>query len=58
MLLSRYNHTELKLALHSATTAKTLAMSGPTASNSLDVCGVVVATCIENAPKRQIQNLS
>jgi hypothetical protein len=32
-------------------------MSGPTASNPLDVCGAVVATFIENALKRQIQNL-
>jgi hypothetical protein len=31
--------------------AKTLAMSGPIASNPLDVCGVVVGTCIRNAPK-------
>jgi hypothetical protein len=31
---------------------QTLAMSGPSASNPLDVCGVVVATCIENVLKR------
>jgi DNA-binding CsgD family transcriptional regulator len=40
ILLSRYNHTELKLTLRSAitaTTATTLAISGPTASNPLDV---------------------
>jgi hypothetical protein len=33
-------------------------MSGPTASSPLDVCGVVVAICIQNAPKRRIQYLS
>jgi hypothetical protein len=27
-------------------------MSRPTASNPLDVCGEVVATCTGNAPKR------
>jgi hypothetical protein len=32
--------------------AKTSAMSRPTASNPLDVCGEVVATCTGNAPKR------
>jgi hypothetical protein len=32
-------------------------MSRPAASNPLDVCGVVVATCIGNAPKRRIQNV-
>jgi ribulose bisphosphate carboxylase small subunit len=32
-------------------------MFGPTASNPLDVCGAVVAICIGNALKRQIQNL-
>jgi hypothetical protein len=37
--------------------AKTFAMSGPALSNSLDVCGGVVADCIGNALKRQIQNL-
>jgi hypothetical protein len=36
----------LRLALRNATTAKTLAMSGPTASNSLDVCGSLVALTI------------
>jgi hypothetical protein len=34
-----------------------LVTSGPTASNSLDVCCAVVATCIGNGLKRQIQNL-
>jgi hypothetical protein len=28
-------------------------MSGPTASNPLDVCGAVVASCMGNALKRQ-----
>jgi hypothetical protein len=32
-------------------------MSRPIASNPLDVCGIVVATCIGSALKRQIQNL-
>jgi hypothetical protein len=32
-------------------------MSGPPASNPLDVCGAVVAACIRNALRRQIQNL-
>jgi hypothetical protein len=45
---------ELGLALRIVTTAKTLAISGPTASNLLDVCGAVVATCIQNALKKQI----
>jgi hypothetical protein len=49
--------SELKLVLHNATTAEILAMSGPTASNPLDVRCVVVATCTGNAPKRRIQNL-
>jgi hypothetical protein len=53
----RYSYTQIKLALHNATTCKTLAMFGPTASNNLDVCGPVVATCIGNALKRQIQNI-
>jgi hypothetical protein len=43
---------ELKLALYSATTAKILAMSGPTASNLLDVHGAVVATWVWNALRR------
>jgi hypothetical protein len=38
-------------------TAKTLAMSGPTASNPLDVYGGVVATRKGNVPKRRIENL-
>jgi hypothetical protein len=38
-------------------TAKIFAMSGITASNPLDIYGAVVATCIRNALKRQIQNL-
>jgi hypothetical protein len=42
---------------NSATAIKTLAKSGPTASNPLDVCGVVVATCIGNARKKLMQNL-
>jgi hypothetical protein len=41
----------VRLALHSATTAKTSVMSGSTASNPLDVCRAVVARCIENALK-------
>jgi hypothetical protein len=40
---------ELKLALRSGTSAKILAMPGPTASNPLDVCGVVVPSYIRNA---------
>jgi hypothetical protein len=46
ILSSRQRYKELRLALHSTTTAITVAMSGPTASNPLDVCRVVVATCI------------
>jgi hypothetical protein len=42
-------------ALCSVTAAKTLAMSRPIASNALDVCGVLVATCIRNALKRQTE---
>jgi hypothetical protein len=30
-------------------------MSGPTASNPLDICGTDIVTCIGNALKRQIQ---
>jgi hypothetical protein len=52
----RWSYTELRLALRNAI-AKTLAMPGPTASNPLDVCVAVVATCIGNALERQIQNL-
>jgi hypothetical protein len=33
-------------------------MSGPTPGNPLDVCGVVVTTCIGNDPRKRIQNLS
>jgi hypothetical protein len=44
------------VAVYSVTTGKTLAMSGPTASNRLNVCGVMVATSIGNALKRQIEN--
>jgi hypothetical protein len=40
-----------------SSTAKTLATSRPIANNPLDDCGAVVATCIGNALKRQIQNL-
>jgi hypothetical protein len=51
--LNSLNHpTERKLALRSAATGKTLAMSGPTASNPLHVCGAVVATCTGDALKR------
>jgi hypothetical protein len=50
-------YTEIILALHSATTAKTFAMYGSTASHPLNVCGAVVDTCIGNALKGQIQNL-
>jgi hypothetical protein len=32
-------------------------MYEPTASNPLNFCGAVVATCIRNALKRQTQNL-
>jgi hypothetical protein len=32
-------------------------MSGPAASNPLNICGAMVVTCIRNALKRQIQNL-
>jgi hypothetical protein len=32
-------------------------MSEPTASSPLDIYGVVVAACIENALKRQIEDL-
>jgi hypothetical protein len=46
---STWPYTELQLPK--------LAMSGPAASDPLDVCGAVVATCIGNAPKRRIQNL-
>jgi hypothetical protein len=45
------------MALSSATTAKTLSMSGPTASNPLDIPGAVVATCIGNDLKKQIEDL-
>jgi hypothetical protein len=38
-------------------TVKALAMSGTTAINTLDACGVVVATCIGNVLKRRMQNL-
>jgi hypothetical protein len=38
----------------SARTAEALTMSEPTTSNPLDICGVVVLTCIENAMKRQL----
>jgi hypothetical protein len=34
-----------------------MAMFAPTENNLLGVCGAVVATCIGNALKRQIQNL-
>jgi hypothetical protein len=60
--LNKINHIIIKvelykprLALCSATTAKTLAMSDITANNPLDACGVVVATYIGNALKRRIQ---
>jgi hypothetical protein len=39
------------MALRNAATYKTLAISGPTASNPIDVRGVVVATCIVNTLK-------
>jgi hypothetical protein len=55
-IIIKVEYTELRLALRSATTAKTFAMSGPTASNPFDVCGVLEATCIENALERQMQN--
>jgi hypothetical protein len=42
-------YTELKLALCNVTTAKTLAMSGPTASKPLDVFCLMVAICRGNA---------
>jgi hypothetical protein len=54
ILSSRYSYTELRLAFRSVTSAKMLAISGPTASNPTDVCGAVVATYIWNALKRQI----
>jgi hypothetical protein len=57
--LNTLNHIIIKVELYraqpgltSATTTKALAMSGSTASNSLDVCGAAVATCIGNALKR------
>jgi hypothetical protein len=52
-----YSYIELRLALRSATAAKSMAMSGPTAGNPLDVCVAVVAICTRNAMKRQILNL-
>jgi hypothetical protein len=48
---------ELRHTLCSDTTAKTLAMPGPIASNPLDICDAVLANCIWNALKTQIQNL-
>jgi hypothetical protein len=56
--LNNLNHIVIKLALGSASAAKTLAMSGPTASNPLDVCSAVVSICKGNAPKRRIQDPS
>jgi hypothetical protein len=58
ILSSRQSYTELRLALCTATTAKTLSMSGPTARPLPNVCGAEAATCIGNILKRQIQNLS
>jgi hypothetical protein len=49
--LNSLNHITIKaefyraqIGLSSATTTNTLAMSGPTASNSFNVCGAMVAT--------------
>jgi hypothetical protein len=57
MLSSRKDHTKLGRALCSATTAKTLAMSGSTASNPRDVCDAMMATCIGNVLILRMQNL-
>jgi hypothetical protein len=51
------NSLVIKVESYRAQTSKMLAMFGPTASELLDVCGAVVATCIGNAPKRRIQNI-
>jgi carbamate kinase len=45
------------MALHSATTAKTLATSEPSASKPLDVFGAMTAIYIGNALKRWLENL-
>jgi hypothetical protein len=37
-------------------TAKTLAISGPTSSSLLDVCGAVFATCLGNALKTNTES--
>jgi hypothetical protein len=51
ILSASYSYTEPRLALRRASAAETLATSGPTASNPLNVCGVLVATCIGNPRK-------
>jgi hypothetical protein len=43
---------EFRMALCSATTAKTSAMSRPTVGNPCNVCGEVVTNCMGNALKR------
>jgi hypothetical protein len=63
--LNRLNHIIIKVELYraqtgltrSATAAKTLAISGRTASNPFIVCGAAVATCIGNALRTRIQNV-
>jgi hypothetical protein len=56
-IIIKQSYAELRLALCSAITAKTLAMSGPTASNPHDVYVAVVDTCIGNVLKSQLKNL-
>jgi hypothetical protein len=62
--LKSLNHIIIKVDLYKAqtgcmhaTNANNLVTSELTSSNSLNVCGAVVVTCIGNALKRQIQNL-
>jgi hypothetical protein len=57
LIIIKVESYRAQTGLTTATIAKSLAMYGPTASNPLDVCRAVVATCIQNALKRQIQTL-
>jgi hypothetical protein len=60
--LNSLNNTVIKVELYRAQASltqcyncKTLAMSGPSVSNTLDVCDAVMIICIQNAQNKQNQ---
>jgi hypothetical protein len=57
IIIIKVEYYRAQTGLTHAITAKSLAIYGPTTSYPHDVFGVVVGTCIGNAPKRRIQTL-